>query len=62
MLLSHLTRQELICILSTMTIPEDRKSLTEENLRWMWNNLGMKNNNRPDFDRAMYCIGFLLSQ
>lgn len=51
---------ELTECISTMNVPENRKPLTDHNLRWMARNLGIKNNTHDRFERAMFCLKFLI--
>lgn len=56
--------KELKKIIEKLNIPEDRKILNGcdriTNIRWMINNIGIKNSIHPDFDRAMSCLKFII--
>lgn len=47
---------ELSELISTMNIPETRRTLTDENIRWMLRNLGIQNGAHMNFDKAMQHI------
>lgn len=51
---------ELKDILNEMDVPEYRKELTQHNIMWLKNNLGVKNNLHDKYFRAIYIIRFLI--
>ena len=52
--------QSLRRLLVKMDIPEQR--LREMDIRWLRRNLGFKNNNHPDFDKAINLIKIISRQ
>jgi hypothetical protein len=57
---SQVMREELIEMISSMDIPLFRKELTITNLKWMQENLGIRNSDSPDFANAMSAIDWLI--
>lgn len=48
-----MTLVELDSLLRTFQIPEMRRNLTEDNLRWLNRNLPIQNGNHPKLQEAM---------
>lgn len=51
---------KLSSLLVNMEVPELRKTINEENIRWLRRNLGIKNSEHKDFDEAMYLLKKIL--
>jgi len=49
-------------LLNNMDVPEKRKELNLQNLRWLGRNLAIQNRNHPDFPMAKQLLATLLTQ
>jgi hypothetical protein len=56
----HNFRSTLKELLPKMDVPELRQELTDENLRWLQRNLGIRNSLHKDFPMSAMIIRWLL--